>query len=326
MAAEKVSDEELMASIRSVGVSATSRLYQINERNVHKRRRNIEMRHGETIRTPFQHHPDIEAGRIYLDIPDGVVVSASDMHYWPGPPSLMHQALIRLIKRFKPSLVVVNGDVVDMGTVSRFPPLGWAELPTIQQELEVAQERLHEIAMAAGKAKKIWTCGNHDSRFERRLVEKAPEYARVHGTSLKDHFPLWEPAWDVFVNDRAAQPGDRVVFKHRFKGGIHHAYNDALHSGRTIVTGDKHAAQIVQFTDLNGTRFGVDNGCIAHPQHRAFAYGENSPRQWRESFAILTFKGGRLMPPELVFRWDDDHVVFRGEIIAVRERMRATRV
>jgi 3',5'-cyclic AMP phosphodiesterase CpdA len=273
------------------------------------------------VRSPLRRggQPDIEAGRVFLEIANGVAISASDMHYWPGEPTLMHRALVHIIRKLAPDLVVVNGDVVDMGTVSRFPPLGWDRLPTVQEEIEVAQERLHELAMAAGRAHKIWTCGNHDSRFERRLIEKAPEYAKVQGMHLKDHFPLWEPAWDVFVNDAAPHPGDRVVFKHRFKGGVHHAYNDTLHSGRTIVTGDKHAAQVTQFTDFNGTRWGVDNGCIAHPSHRAFAYGENSPRNWRDSFAVLSFVDGRLMPPELVFRWSENSFVFRGEIITMRD-------
>jgi hypothetical protein len=35
------------------------------------------------------------------------------------------------------------------------------------------------------------------------------------------------------------------------------------------------------------------------------------------AFVVLTFKGGKLLPPELVTRWADGEVCFRGEIIKV---------
>jgi hypothetical protein len=238
-----------------------------------------------------------------------VCLVGSDCHYWPGPPSLMHRAFVRFCKEYKPRIVVMNGDVCDFGQISRHPPIGWEKLPEVQEEIEAAKERLHEIEKAAFRAEKIWTLGNHDSRFETRLATQAPQYAKVHGVHLSDHFPLWAPCWSVFINDD-------VVIKHRFKGGMHATHNNALWSGRSMVTGHLHSQRISPLTDYNGDRWGVDTGCIADPAHRAFLdYTEDSPKNWRDGFCVLTFRGGRLMPPELVSRWDEDHIVFRGEVI-----------
>src|SRR5215475_11152570 len=58
-------------------------------------------------------------------------------------------------------------------------------------------------------------------------------------------------------------------------------------------------------------RYGVDIGCLADKNHSAFAYTEDSPLDWRSGFALLTYRDGRLMYPELVTKWDDDSVQFR---------------
>lgn len=148
-------------------------------------------------------------------------------------------------------------------------------------------------------------------RFETRLATQAPEFAKVHGVHLKDHFDLWRPAWSCWINDD-------VVVKHRYKGGIHATHNNTVTAGKHIVTGHLHSAKVTPWTDLNGTRYGVDTGCMADIYAPQFTdYLEDGPRNWRSAFALLTFRGGRLMQPELVLAWDENHVEFRGEVIKV---------
>src|SRR5208282_4793719 len=80
-----------------------------------------------------------------------------------------------------------------------------------------------------------------NSRFETRLASLAPEYAKIHGVHLQDHFPLYRPAWSVFINGE-------VLVKHRFRGGIHAVHNNLLWSGTHIVTGHLHSAQVRALT------------------------------------------------------------------------------
>ena len=85
-----------------------------------------------------------------------------------------------------------------------------------------------------------------------------------------------------------------------------------------MVTNHLHSPKVTPFTDYAGTRYGVDTGCLADPDHEAFlAYTEDNPKNWRAGFAVLTFKDGKLLMPELVQVWDKSHVQFRGEIIKV---------
>lgn len=85
-----------------------------------------------------------------------------------------------------------------------------------------------------------------------------------------------------------------------------------------MVAGHLHAQQCIPFTDYEGTRWGVDAGCMADPSGPQFVdYCEDNPTGWREGFCLLTFYKGKLLDPELVRVWDDEHVVFRGKLIAV---------
>lgn len=252
-------------------------------------------------------------GRRVVDLTNGTVIVAADFHYWPGEPPTAHRALIKLTKELKPDILVANGDVCDFCTISRFPPLGWTTMPSAAEEIEIAQDMLHEWAEAGGKAERYWPVGNHDARMETFIASNTPELKGIRGTSLKDHFPLWEPCYSLWIND---SPSGLVV-KHRFKGGIHAPWNNTIYAGRSIATGHLHSQKVIPFTNYNGTVYGVDVGCIADPFDEQFQYMEDNPRNHRSGFAVFTFSGGVLMPPELVTVLEPGVVYFRGKSIEV---------
>ena len=311
MASATISDVDFAELFESLGPANMSKQLDIPERQIFKRRRNVEKKLKRRLAPPNAGPspvPRSYPAEVFMNIKDGQVIIGSDAHYWPGEASTAHRAFVHFIEKFEPDVVIMNGDAFDGSSISRHPPIGWAGAPTVQDELEACQLRLSEIIEASPESRKIWTLGNHDARFETRIATVAPELARVYGTSLKDHFPEWEPCWAVFINDD-------VVVSHRFKGGIHATRNNALNAGRSMVTGHLHSAKVTPVTDYNGTRWGVDAGCLADPSHQAFIdYTEANPKDWRSGFCILTFKEGKLLMPELVLTWDSEHVQFRGEL------------
>lgn len=308
------SDADFITLFEKHGAAETARRIGVHERNVQARRSRLETKIGRQIRAPQKttrlgsDHP----GRICFNVKDGIVLVGGDGHYWPGEPSTAHRAFVQFCKTMKPAAVVMNGDAFDGATISRHPPIGWENRPSVEDELEAVQERLGEIEAAAFKARKVWTLGNHDGRFETRLATVAPEYARVHGFHLKDHFPHWEAAWSCWINDD-------VVIKHRGpKGGVHATHNNTIAAGKTMVTNHLHSLKVTPYDDYNGTRFGVDTGTLADPNGPQFLdYSEDNPKNHRSGFAVLTFWRGILMWPEIVAVFDKDHVQFRGELIKV---------
>lgn len=317
MPAARCSDEEFVELYRTLGVHETARKLGVAERNVLQRRQRIERRTGVEVLGPKRSHLHVRvpapqgSARIELDVREGIVLVASDAHYWPGEETLMHRALVAFARELRPSALVLNGDVMDFPSISRHAAIGWEHRPRVVDEIEWAQEKTHELVVAAGKCERIWNLGNHDSRLESRLANLAPEFAKVKGVHLQDHFPLWRPAWSTFINGK-------VLVKHRFRGGIHAVHNNLLWSGCHIVTGHLHSAQVRALTLYNErTIWGMDSGCLAEPSARAFTdYTEDNPKNWRSGFGVLTFCTGKLLQPELVLKWDEKHVQFRGELIS----------
>lgn len=318
MAAKKFTDEELIDAYHELkSATKIAKLFNVDVRQVYLRRRNVEAKLGielkaegtsRVLHEQLDNHPAIKQ----LDICDGVVLIGSDAHYWPNIITTAHRGFVNFCERLKPKAVIMNGDVCDFATISRFPPIGWESRPSVIQEIETCQDRLEEIAQAAPKgAAFIWTLGNHDGRLETKLASCAPEFAKVSGVHLKDHFPRWSPAWMAMINND-------VVVKHRFKGGIHAPHNNVIQSGKSMVTGHLHSAKVTPWSDYNGTRYGVDCGSLAEPYGPQFQdYTELNPVNWRSGFCVLTFVGGKLLMPEIVVKWDDEHVQFRGQLIKV---------
>ena len=304
----------------SVGPHETARRLKVNKRNIMARRVILEKKHQRQILCPEEtrkhisntvrqgiEHPRWLERKVY----DGVVLVGSDAHYWPGIVSTAHRAFVQFAKKLSPKIIVMNGDVMDGATISRFAAIGWEKRPSLVQELEACQERLGDIEKVRGNAELIWPVGNHDGRFETRLATVAPEYAKIHGFHLKDFFPYWQPCWSVKINED-------VVIKHRFKGGIHAPHNNTLWSGKTLITGHLHQLKINPIADYNGRRYGVDTGTLADPYGPQFeSYTESNPLSWTSGFCVLTFINGELMPPELVTVLRCGIVAFRGGMIEV---------
>jgi hypothetical protein len=294
-------------------------------RAVFGRRSEIEKRRGIKIVAPddtkaLLRKNDIESPvRLMLDIKDGEVLIGSDAHYWPGEASTAHRAFVLFCKERKQRLkaVVMNGDELDGATISRHAPIGWEKRPSLIDEIDAVKERLGEIERAIGKAAPLyWPLGNHDARFSTRLAHVAPEYARIHGVQLKDHFPFWRPCWSLWINNR-------VVIKHRIRGGIHATRNNTLAAGMTTVTGHLHSLKVAPVTDYNGTRWGVDCGTLLEPGigepwgNQVVNYTEDGPLDHRSGFVLLTFKDGELLWPEQIFVRKRGQVEFRGDVFSV---------
>ena len=266
-------------------------------RAVNVRRRSIETRYRIRLEAADKNAPEFyvrdHMSRMDVDIDNAVIFVASDAHYWPDEISTAHKAFVKLVKKHKPDIVIMNGDAFDGASISRFPKSGFSahEIPTVKQELEAVSDRLGEIEKVAGNAKCIFTLGNHDARFESRLANVAPEFEGVRGFSLKEHFPRWLFCMSVMVNKN-------LMIKHRHRNGAHAVYNSTLHAGVSMVTGHLHRLQAAIFSDYNGSRWGVDTGTLSDTEGDHMSYGEDNPKNHCSGFAVLTIVNGRLIQPE----------------------------
>jgi hypothetical protein len=293
-----------------------AKVLAVNERYVYKRRSELANR-GVVLKSVAANSRTKwtadDVGRAYkrqidLDIDTGCAIAFSDAHFWPNQPrTVANEALLVVTKALKPRVIFANGDIFDGARVSRHAPLGWSELPSVKEELEICQDRMAEIEEVLPKGcTKIWNVGNHDARFDRALVTNAADYEGVI-SRLDDKFDRWDFTWSTMVNEN-------VMVKHRYHNGIHATYNNTLKSGRSIVTGHLHRLAVTPWADYNGRRYGVDTGTLANPHGPQMDYAENNPSPHTSGFAVLSFKDGMLLPPELV-EVINEKAYFRGECV-----------
>jgi hypothetical protein len=315
----KLSDKEFLEMWKThQSASVIAKIMDMDVRSIHRRRRTIEDKQGQTLtpkNVPLILSKIENPARKELGIENGVVLVFSDAHFWPSKHTTAFKGLIWAIKELQPKAVIANGDVFDGASISRYPRIGWDSTPSVIQELKACELAMGEIEDTAKKARHnvnlVWTLGNHDARFENRLAANAPQYEFVKGFSLKDHFPEWYPCWSCW-------PTDEVVVKHRWKGGIHATHNNTVNAGVSMVTGHLHSLKVTPFDDYNGTRYGVDTGTLADTNGEQFInYLEDSPTNWRSGFAVLTFHDGKLLWPELVAKYGENQVQFRGKVYDV---------
>jgi predicted MPP superfamily phosphohydrolase len=228
---------------------------------------------------PKLYAPDADIKRILI---------GGDAHFWPGEPPLMWKAFCKVAKQVKPDCIVLNGDILDGARVSRHARMYGSKAPTVSQEIEMVQKCLKMLPNAPHK---IWTMGNHEMRFDNYLANNASELDEYTG-SIKDRFRDWTFCWATNINN--------VEIRHRFRGGIHTGWNNALHAGINMVTNHTHQLQITAVRNRNGSHYGVEAGMLGDPHSPAFEYTEGAPSRSCPGFVLLSFDDdGYLLPPEL---------------------------
>ena len=119
-----VTDEDFIAAWNELG-SATlvSRKLGLTERTVMHRRSLIESKLNISLHAHndqrFNRHIIHSESKIrsIADVTGSVVVF-SDAHFMPNETSTAFNALIKVIKKVRPQIVIANGDILDGGTIS----------------------------------------------------------------------------------------------------------------------------------------------------------------------------------------------------------------
>lgn len=276
-----------------------------NKRNQQKYRRQAEEILGYRLpsKSECQHKPPL-AELIHLDH-EYTIVIFSDAHFWPDETSEAFWILLDILKDVQPEFVINGGDAFDGATISRHPAIGWEVRPTLADEYEAVKTHLEMIKEASGDASLYWVEGNHDKRFENFLVSKAAQLQDMPGSTLEGLFPDWTMCDSLFANDV-------IHIKHRWHSGVHAAYNNTLKCGKSIATGHTHRLTCREWTDLNGTRYGIECGTLANPYGPQFRYTEDNCVDWRMGFVILTLDSNGIHP-ELV-EVKNGQARFRGRV------------
>jgi hypothetical protein len=322
----KKRDEAFISAWHASGGSPTrlSEQLGISLRAIYLRRDAVEARHGIALvaNSPkaVKHDPAVTRAIMSarrdvnrIEISDGVVLVGSDAHYTPEVIPMAHKALCNLIVDLGSEVkaVVLNGDILDGGSISRHPRIRWKKPPSVKEELDAVIARTGDIERAVRPGTHLFrTYGNHCARFESRLSSQVPEYEGIGGFTLRDHLPRWADSDRIDVNE------DMVIL-HDWHAGIHSGWNDVLKGGCHTVTGHTHELGTKAHRGFKGTHYGIKTGMLADNDQKEFDYRLGKPGlNWQSGFAVLTWRNGVLLHPEFCAVRDDGNAYFRGKLYA----------
>lgn len=222
----------------------------------------------------------------------GTVIVGSDIHI-PFQDDKAVNAFVEYIeteylstpKNLMLPVIVLNGDVLDMFMLSKFTK-GEGRNP--MEEIMMCRDFLKRLREAAPESDIYYVIGNHETRLERYVLNKAPELSSL----IEDVFSIIKVE-DFKVRGCASLTiNDSVVFKHGTllgnKSGLS-AIKEMENAYMSGATGHTHRL-CKYIARKSGRKFvWIETGCLCdlNPEYMI------NPN-WQQGFATFTFAGGKL--------------------------------
>ena len=214
----------------------------------------------------------------------------------PNQDKKLFKGMFKFIKDFKPDLIVLNGDILDVTTLSKYDLP--ADFPyTFADEIKEANRFLDELQANARKANPavsfVFRGGNHEQRVSDYLNRNAPRLVGVKNKNNEELVSL-ENLLDLKGRDIAWIPykGDKqevadVLLHHgnrvsKHAGATAMAYLNDL--GRSSITGHTHRAGLVFKTLFDRVIWGMELGSTCVRKHKS-EYTKDP--NWQNAFGVI---------------------------------------
>jgi predicted phosphodiesterase len=241
------------------------------------------------------------------ELPQGMTLSLSDIHTPYHDDTALNAALSygrKLNSGKGPDNILLNGDIVDFFTISRFEKDPRER--NLGREINACRKLLGYLRQTFPKAKIIFKLGNHDERWEKWQYEKCPEYLDLpsmqiesiltHEVKATDKFEFQPEITGVeFVKDqRMIMAGKLAIMHgHEFPRGMSSPVNPArgnfLRGLECSLAGHLHrTSEHVEQTMLGKQIACWSQGCLCN-LYPAFA----RVNKWNHGFSTVNLKGDK---------------------------------
>jgi len=199
------------------------------------------------------------------------ILVAGDFHVPHQHPGAV-QAFLDRISSFKPQLIVINGDLLDAGMLSKFSKA--PTTPLLEEELTAAKQILSAVRAKAPDAEIWFLAGNHEFRLLRYL-EDHPGFYGLSALNipnlldLKDMKIQYKPYGELLIRGGMA-------FYHGRKVSMHAAYTAKAELELTrhkgfLFTGHTHRVGMTSRTEPDGTLTQAwECGCLCDPSKAGY--------------------------------------------------------
>lgn len=176
---------------------------------------------GSTLTCP----PSLAEEWTPYELPTGFGLSISDIHL-PYHSEIAVNAAINHAKRRTPDWVLLNGDLADFYSVSR-----WDKDPKkrgLAKEVETIRSFLDWLRECFPKAKIVYKAGNHEERWDKFIWNKAPELFDIDQCRWDYILGLEQREIDLVTDGRPVLAGKLPIFHgHELPKGLTNPVNQA---------------------------------------------------------------------------------------------------
>jgi predicted phosphodiesterase len=176
----------------------------------------------------------------------------SDIHI-PYHSITALSAALDFIQSEKPDAIILNGDTIDMYSLSRFQKD--PRKRSVAHELQATRDFLDVLSQFGAKI--YFKIGNHEERYEHYLMRVAPELLGIKDFELKHLLGLDARGIDLIGDKRIIKANDlNIVHGHEFGQSIFSPVNIArglfLRGKVTAMQGHNHSVSEHTESNMNG--------------------------------------------------------------------------
>lgn len=220
-------------------------------------------------------------------------------------------AAFRTIAHVEPNRIILNGDMVDFPTVSKYDvdPERLSDWSVDKEAKSMFPFFQTVDEMSAEPV--VYLMGNHEARWDNYFSYQAPRASKHHHKSIREVLSLPQ-RWET-LRYKAIYRLGRLQVTHGAKPLASYAGGTAAgHQrkfGGNILVGHSHRLGFSPFTNGQGTFGAWENGHLSLPPHYAEA-----TQNWQQGFSVVTTHANGEFVVELV-PVVKGRAFFRGEII-----------
>jgi predicted phosphodiesterase len=209
----------------------------------------------------------------------------SDIHF-PYYDKEALEAAIRFLIKWKPDCIILNGDIVDAYSLSRFEKDPRAR--SFSYELDMLRNFILKLKKLFPNARIIFKAGNHSDRYEKTILQRVPELADLNLFTFEAVIQAKELGIDVVKSKRIIKAGKlNIIHGHEVPMGIIGPVNPArgffLKTKANVLGGHFHRSSEHMEQDINGQVVGAwSTGCLCdlNPKYMPI-------NNWNSGFATV---------------------------------------
>jgi hypothetical protein len=259
-------------------------------------------RNGKKNREDYAHQELYQAGAYkFPELPEGIthfedwkcysldgparILDLPDVHIPYHDRNVLKLAIEHGID-YDPTHVLLSGDFIDFFSISF-----WEKDPRerdLGNELRTANEVLDYLQCVFPSSKFVFKEGNHEERWRRYIIVKAPELFGLDQFSLSQALRLKERGIDLVTDKRPIKTGHLyIIHGHEFKWGVSNPVNPArgfyLRAKTNCIGHHLHQSSSHSEKDLPGEIVSTwSTGCLCelHPDYAPI-------NKWNNGFATI---------------------------------------